>query len=82
VAPAELDALLLTHPAIVDCGVIGIPDEVAGELPRAYVVKRPGVKVTEEDLIQYVAGNERNQYLPIIVRHYSYNEVMSSLRWK
>ena len=56
-APAEIEALLLTHPAVADSGVIGVPDEVSGEIPRAYLVKRIGVEVTEEELIQYVAGN-------------------------
>jgi len=40
VPPAELEALLLTHPAILDAAVIGRPDERAGELPVAYVVRR------------------------------------------
>jgi acyl-coenzyme A synthetase/AMP-(fatty) acid ligase len=39
VAPAELEAHLLTHPAIADCAVIAAPDEVAGEVPKAFVVK-------------------------------------------
>jgi acyl-CoA synthetase (AMP-forming)/AMP-acid ligase II len=38
VAPAQLEALLSTHPAVVEAGVVGIPDEDAGELPVAYVV--------------------------------------------
>jgi 4-coumarate--CoA ligase len=38
VAPAELEALLLTHPLIADAAVISIPDEQCGELPRAYIV--------------------------------------------
>jgi acyl-CoA synthetase (AMP-forming)/AMP-acid ligase II len=38
VAPAELEALLLTHPGIVDAAVVGRPDERHGELPVAYVV--------------------------------------------
>jgi acyl-CoA synthetase (AMP-forming)/AMP-acid ligase II len=38
VAPAELEALLATSPAVGDCAVIGVPDEEAGELPKAYVV--------------------------------------------
>ena len=37
VVPAEIEDCLLKHPAIADCGVVGVPDERAGELPRAYV---------------------------------------------
>ena len=40
VAPAELEALLMTHPAIADAAVIGRPDEYTGELPVAWVVPR------------------------------------------
>ncbi|OOQ91185.1 phenylacetyl-CoA ligase pclA-Penicillium chrysogenum [Penicillium brasilianum] len=39
VAPAELEAHLLTHPAVADCAVIAIPDDAAGEVPKAIVVK-------------------------------------------
>ncbi len=38
VAPAELEAVLITHPDVADCAVVGIPDEEAGELPKAFVV--------------------------------------------
>lgn len=41
VAPAELEAHLLDHPAVADCAVIGVPDEAAGEIPKAFVVKSP-----------------------------------------
>lgn len=41
VAPAELEAHLLTHPAVADCAVIAIPDDAAGEVPKAIVVKSP-----------------------------------------
>jgi acyl-CoA synthetase (AMP-forming)/AMP-acid ligase II len=41
VAPAELEALLLTHPAILDAAVVRKADEEAGEIPKAYVVLRP-----------------------------------------
>lgn len=57
VAPAEIEALLLSNPKVKDCGVIGIPDEKAGELPFAYVVKQSGVQVTAEEIIQFVADN-------------------------
>ncbi|ODM15421.1 hypothetical protein SI65_09024 [Aspergillus cristatus] len=39
VAPAELEAHLLTHPAVADCAVVAIPDDAAGEVPKAIVVK-------------------------------------------
>ncbi|KAI0400056.1 hypothetical protein F4802DRAFT_602374 [Xylaria palmicola] len=39
VAPAELEAHLLTHPAVSDCAVIPVPDESAGEVPKAFVVR-------------------------------------------
>ncbi|KAF2426602.1 hypothetical protein EJ08DRAFT_699897 [Tothia fuscella] len=42
VAPAELEAHLLTHPAIDDYAVIRIPDDAAGEVPKAFVVRAPG----------------------------------------
>jgi acyl-coenzyme A synthetase/AMP-(fatty) acid ligase len=40
IAPAEVEAVLLEHPAVRDCGVIGVPDEAAGEVPCAFVVLR------------------------------------------
>ncbi|KAK7067071.1 hypothetical protein SK128_021687 [Halocaridina rubra] len=56
VAPAELEGLLLTHDDIADAGVIGIPDEIAGEIPKAYIVPKPGKIIVPEDLINWVAG--------------------------
>jgi acyl-coenzyme A synthetase/AMP-(fatty) acid ligase len=47
---------LLNHPAVKDAGVIGVPDETAGELPLAFVVKQPGARVTKEEIIKHVAG--------------------------
>lgn len=60
VAPAEIEALLLSNRKVKDCGVIGIPDEKAGELPFAYVVKQPGVKLSDKEIMQFVADNTSN----------------------
>jgi acyl-CoA synthetase (AMP-forming)/AMP-acid ligase II len=54
VAPAELEALLLTHPSIADAAVIPSPDEEAGEIPKAFVVSRG--EVSEEEIIAFIAG--------------------------
>ena len=49
VAPAELEAHLLTHPAVGDAAVIPVPDDAAGELPKAFVVKSPSVGLEDND---------------------------------
>jgi acyl-CoA synthetase (AMP-forming)/AMP-acid ligase II len=54
VAPAELEALLLTHPAVADAAVIPVPDEEAGEVPKAFVVLRK--EATEDELKAFVAA--------------------------
>ncbi|XP_022088642.1 luciferin 4-monooxygenase-like [Acanthaster planci] len=56
VPPAELEALLLTHPQILDAGVIGVPDQAAGELPRAFVVRKTE-SLTLEMVRDFVAEN-------------------------
>ncbi|MGI9610835.1 MAG: AMP-binding enzyme, partial [Acidimicrobiia bacterium] len=57
VAPAELEGLLLTHPAVGDSAVIPVPDEEAGEVPKAFVVLKPGAAATPEELMEHVAGH-------------------------
>lgn len=53
VAPAELEGLLLEHPGIVDVAIIGI-SFAEDERPRAYVVTKPGVTITAEDVKDWV----------------------------
>ena len=55
VAPAELEALILGHPEVADVAVIGVPDEEAGELPKAFVVAA-GEELDSEALMEWVAG--------------------------
>lgn len=53
VAPAELEAILLSHPAIADAAVIPFPDEEAGEVPKAFIVLRG--EANEQEIKEYVA---------------------------
>jgi long-chain acyl-CoA synthetase len=50
VYPRELEEVLLTHPAISLAAVVGVPDERLGEEVKAYVVKKPGAELTEDEL--------------------------------
>ncbi|MER3455851.1 MAG: 2-aminobenzoate-CoA ligase [candidate division GAL15 bacterium] len=42
ISPAEVEEALLTHPAVAECGVVGVPDPQRGQVVKAYVVLRPG----------------------------------------
>ena len=53
IAPAEVEAVLYEHPGVVECAVIGKPDALAGEIPKAFVVRRKGSQVTSEELIGF-----------------------------
>ncbi|MDH3753374.1 MAG: AMP-binding protein [Acidimicrobiia bacterium] len=57
VPPAELEALLITHESIIDVAVIGVPDDEAGELPKAFVVVNPGAELSAADVQEFVAGH-------------------------
>ena len=73
VAPAELEALLLTHPAVLDAAVVRRADEEAGEVPKAYVVLKPddaSKAVSGEAIMgwvaQRVAPHKRIRHLEFI----------------
>ncbi|XWS51377.1 hypothetical protein CRYUN_Cryun12cG0171400 [Craigia yunnanensis] len=55
VPPAELEHLLHSHPEIADAAVIPYPDEEAGQIPVAYVVRNPGRSITEAQVMDFIA---------------------------
>lgn len=61
VAPAELEGHLLNHPKVADTCVIPVPNEQTGELPKAFVVLKPGVEATEatqKELMKWVEDHK------------------------
>ncbi|MDT5210225.1 MAG: hypothetical protein QOF67_2640 [Mycobacterium sp.] len=56
VPPAELEAVLLSHPSIADAAVIGINDAEGEEVPKAFVVKQSGAELTANEVMEFVAG--------------------------
>ncbi|MFO0452008.1 MAG: AMP-binding enzyme, partial [Pseudomonadota bacterium] len=51
--PAELERVVAMHPAVALVAVGSVPDEAKGEVPKAYVVLRPGMTVTEAELLTH-----------------------------
>jgi long-chain acyl-CoA synthetase len=67
VAPAEVEGVLLEHPAVRECGVVGRPDAAAGEIPVAFVALREGFntcKKMEDELCAFVADRLTNYKQP------------------
>jgi long-chain acyl-CoA synthetase len=55
--PREVEDVLYGHPAVREAAVVGVPDEYRGETVKAFVSVRPGVEVTEQELIDYCKAN-------------------------
>jgi len=64
VYPAEVEAILLAHPAVAEAGVIGRDDATWGQVPVAYVVPRPGASVTPDDLLLFCRGRLARYKVP------------------
>jgi fatty-acyl-CoA synthase len=62
--PAEVENVLREHPAVADCGVIGIPDARWGEVGRAVVVLRPGAQASDGDLLGFLDGRIARYKIP------------------
>jgi long-chain acyl-CoA synthetase len=54
--PAEIEKVLVQHPAVVDAAVIGIPQDDFGEQPMAFIVAAPAAELTEEGVLEFLRG--------------------------
>ncbi|MBM4330527.1 MAG: long-chain fatty acid--CoA ligase [Deltaproteobacteria bacterium] len=64
VYPREIEEVLYTHPAVYEAAVIGVPDEVKGEIPRAFISLKPGQQVSEREVIDFCKANLAPYKLP------------------
>jgi len=64
VYPAEIEQALYRHPAVLQCAVVGVPDERWGEAGVACVVRKPGATATEEELIAFLQDNLARYKVP------------------
>ncbi|MEU0243143.1 o-succinylbenzoate--CoA ligase [Streptomyces sp. NPDC006235] len=62
--PAEIEDQLLAHPDIVECAVIGVPDDKWGEVPRAVVVPREGAALDPDEVLASLAGRLAKYKIP------------------
>ena len=56
ISTIEVEQAVASHPAVMECAVIAVPDEKWGEVPKAFVVLKPGKEATAEQIIEHVRG--------------------------
>jgi fatty-acyl-CoA synthase len=64
VAPAEVEEMLLAHPAVETAQVVGVPDKRLGEVPCAYVTLKSGFSTSEEDVLSWMKDRCANFRVP------------------
>ena len=62
--PSEVEAVLSSLPGVLDCAVVGVPDQHLGERVTAFVVRAPGSAVTEDDVLAHCAGHLARSKVP------------------
>ena len=68
VSPTELESLLLEIQGVADVAVVGVPDALAGELPKAFIVRKPGHDSLSADEVQNFLTPKVSSQPPLIVR--------------
>jgi len=62
--PREIEELILQHPSVEDCAVIGVPDEKWGEVPKLIIKLRPSHMITKEEIIRFLEGKVARYKMP------------------
>ena len=65
--PKEIEAVLEQHDAVLEAAVIGVPHEIYGEVPAAYVVAYPGTSLTAAELLELCRGNLTKIKIPTAI---------------
>lgn len=65
--PAELEDVLYRHPAVADAAIVGVPDDVHGEVVAAFVVPKKGEELTEKDILEFMGQETTKFKLPSYV---------------
>lgn len=82
-SPGEIEDTLITHPAVAEAGVVGIPDDEWGETVAAAIVLEPGAEATVEGLQDWIRGRLRSSRTPTVIQFRTelpYNETGKLLR--
>ena len=82
-SPGEIEDTLVTHPAVAEAGVVGIPDDEWGETVAAAVVLKPGATATVEELQAWIRDRLRSSRTPTVIQfrpELPYNETGKLLR--
>ena len=64
VYPREVELVLSGHPAVAEAAVVGVPDPIRGEAPKAFVILRDGQQVATQDLLQWCRQRLANYKVP------------------
>jgi fatty-acyl-CoA synthase len=66
--PVDVENYIHTHPCVQEVAIIGVPDPVLGEVSRAYLVLKPGARLTGEELLDFCRGKLADYKLPDQIR--------------
>ncbi|KAJ8898452.1 hypothetical protein PR048_003812 [Dryococelus australis] len=69
ISPSELESILITHPAVKEAAVVGVPHKLYGEVPQAYVVRQPGTNAEAQEIEDYLNGEAKVIFICAVAIH-------------